>query len=142
MTAARAALVLAFAVALSACCGTVFPGYDIGDISAKLSKAGYVVVAAPVPNNLLLLAREPSIERVTCIDAQKAGATDKICVVRCTGRLACLDAMGRAGETYGVIHGGATLFVHQQCAMNPAWKPGSTVAAYDCQTARRVAFGP
>lgn len=112
--------------------------YDLAAMGAQLTAAGYAVTPARVPNNLVALPKLPGVIDVSCVDATKTGKTDTLCVVRCTSAGACGAASTSTGETYGVMQGGATLFVHQQCALDPAWTPGSRTPSFDCTEARRV----
>jgi len=104
----------------------------------QLAAAGYTVTPAVVPNNLSSLPKHSGVLDVTCVDAAKAGKTDTLCVVRCKDAGACASASEDTGETYGVMQGGPTLFVHQQCAVDPAWRPGSRTPSFDCTEARRA----
>jgi hypothetical protein len=112
--------------------------YDQGVITAQLVAAGYSITPAPLPKNLLALPSYAGVIDVSCIDAVKGGKTDTLCVVKCRDGLSCGAASEHAGETYGVMQSGATLFVHQQCAIDPAWKPGSRTPSFDCTEARRA----
>ena len=112
--------------------------YDLAIMRTQLVAAGYAVTPAGVPDNLTALPRHAGVLDVSCIDAAKSGKTDTLCVVRCRDAGSCASASGDTGETYGVMQGGPTLFVHQQCAIDPAWKPGSRVPSFDCTEARRA----
>lgn len=124
-------------LALVACEPSHAP-YDLPVMRTQLVAAGYAVTPAPVPTNLAALPTRRGVLDVACVDAAKAGKTDTLCVVRCADTGACASASEHTGETYGVMQGGPTLFVHQQCALDPAWRPGARTLSFDCTEARRA----
>jgi hypothetical protein len=125
-------------VLVLAACRPSHAPYDLAVMRTQLVASGYAVTPAPVPSNLSGLPKRPGVIDVACLDAAKSGKTDTLCVVRCRDASTCASASEDTGETYGVMQGGPTLFVHQQCAIDPAWKPGSRTPSFDCTEARRA----
>ena len=90
--------------------------FEVEWVTEKLVAEGYSV-SPPAPDTDPR-ARIPEVVAAQCIDAVKASATDRICLLRCTNDRACrptLTRRGPLGESYGEIHRGATVLVHRRC---------------------------
>jgi hypothetical protein len=107
--------------------------YDVAVMTRQLGAAGYTVTASPTPNALVALMTLPGVTDISCIDANKSGATDTFCVIRCNDDRTCAKLIGNTGESFGDWQRGASIAVHQRCALTPK-RPTST----DCGTARAI----
>jgi len=100
--------------------------WDIHAVSMRLTAAGFAVTPAKNPG-----IAGAGIVGVDCIDAAQSGATDTLCVARCTTPAACQAFAEGTWESYGTFQAASSLLVHQVCG-----RPVGAKASFDCTAAR------